>query len=109
MNERASEGNTTLSRYLLYRPTSTSYSVNKSAILSEKEELIEACLKTNYFGVGEHCSYTNRIYCCGVALRKNGVALRIRCGVACDLRSHRNCGPMRLRCGPHPQYCGRIT
>ncbi|KAK2455655.1 hypothetical protein QL285_003085 [Trifolium repens] len=44
------EGNTTLSRYLLYRPTSISYSVNKSAVLSEKDELIEACLKTNYFG-----------------------------------------------------------
>ncbi|WJX84651.1 hypothetical protein P8452_67202 [Trifolium repens] len=49
-DEQTVEGNTALSRYLLYRPTSTSYSVNKSAILSEKDELIEACLKTNYFG-----------------------------------------------------------
>ncbi|CAJ2642097.1 unnamed protein product [Trifolium pratense] len=32
----------------------------------------------------------------------------LRCGITCDLSSHRNCGPMRLQCLPHPQYCGRI-
>jgi hypothetical protein len=49
--------------------------------------------------------------CCGqnaVALQKNAIALRLRCGITCDLNSRRNCGLMRLRCLPHPQCCGRI-
>ncbi|PNX70365.1 DNA repair and recombination RAD54-like protein, partial [Trifolium pratense] len=33
--------------------------------------------------------------------------MRLRCGRTRELRSHRNCGAMRLRWLPHQQYCGR--
>ncbi|MCI38117.1 hypothetical protein A2U01_0059345, partial [Trifolium medium] len=37
----------------------------------------------------------------------DAVRMRLQCGRTRELKSHRNCGTMRLQRLPHPQYCGR--